>query len=257
MRLDRGGWMATRYSASNHAATRVQTGRSLRMAEPVRAPLPVRYNADSLKIGRSMKIRTLSIACGTTAALLLAGCTAFYKNTDACEQMMRSKLADVTPEQLPNVSLDKLSVSHTGTGIHGSRVVVEATLSHMQTASEVAAANAPKGASGVGAASDAATVSAGASQAGSTGTAASNATVSGAAQSGAAASGVAVATAPASGASATVAAAKPAKPVKPKKVTRFAAVECTFDGLNLASFRWLSPAELVKTNDAAAGDTEE
>jgi len=102
-----------------------------------------------------MKIRTLSLACVTTAAVLLAGCTAFYKNTSACEQMMRSKLADVSPEQFPEASIDKLSVDHTGTGIHGTRVVVEASLSHMQTASEVAAASAPKGASGVAAASDA------------------------------------------------------------------------------------------------------
>ena len=157
-----------------------------------------------------MKIRTLSIACVTTAAVVLAGCTAVYKNTDACEQMMRSKLADVSPEQMPEASIDKLSVDHTGTGIRGSRVVVEASLSHMQTASEVAAASAPKGASG------------------------------------------AVAASAASGASAAVASAKP---VKPKKLVKSAAVECRFDGLNLASFRWLAPPELVKTNDTATNDT--
>ena len=157
-----------------------------------------------------MKIRTLSIACVTTAAVVLAGCTAVYKNTDACEQMMRSKLADVSPEQMPEASIDKLSVDHTGTGIRGSRVVVEASLSHMQTASEVAAASAPKGASG------------------------------------------AVAASAASGASAPVASAKP---VKPKKLVKSAAVECRFDGLNLASFRWLAPPELVKTNDTATNDT--
>lgn len=197
-----------------------------------------------------MKIRTLSIACATTAAMLFAGCTAVYKNTDACEQMMRSKLADVTPEQLPDVSLDKLSVSHTGTGIGGSRVVVEGELSHMQTASEVAAANAPKGASGVHAASAASAASAVASGGALAGAAASDAAVSVAA-----ASGVAVSPVPASGAATAVAAEKPAKPVKPKKITKTAAVECTFNGLTLASFRWLSPAELVKTNDAAASDT--
>ena len=163
-----------------------------------------------------MKIRTLSIACVTTAAVVLAGCTAVYKNTDACEQMMRSKLADVSPEQMPEASIDKLSVDHTGTGIRGSRVVVEASLSHMQTASEVAAASAPKGASGAAAASGA------------------------------------VAAAAASGASAPVASAKP---VKPKKLVKPAAVECRFDGLNLASFRWLAPPELVKTNDTAASDS--
>jgi hypothetical protein len=172
-----------------------------------------------------MKIRTLSIACVTTAAVVLAGCTAVYKNTDACEQAMRSKLADVSPEQMPEASIDKLSVDHTGTGIHGTRVVVEASLSHMQTASEVAAASAPKGASGA-AASDGVS------------TTAKPATVAAAA----------------SGASA---AAANAKPVKPKKVVKSAAVECRFDGLNLASFRWLAPPELVKTNDTAANDTQE
>jgi hypothetical protein len=197
-----------------------------------------------------MKIRTLSIACAMTVAALFAGCTAVYKNTDACEQMMRDKLADATPEQLPNATLEKLSVSHTGTGIHGSRVVVEGTLSHMQTASEVAAANPPKAASDAHAASTALAASAvgpgeapaGASEAEG---------VAGAAASGAA-SVTAASAVPASGASATTAATKPAKPTK---VTKIAAVECTFNGLNLSSFRWLAPAELVKSD--AAGDSSE
>jgi hypothetical protein len=203
-----------------------------------------------------MKIRTLSIACAMTVAALFAGCTAVYKNTDACEQMMRDKLADVTPEQLPNATLEKLSVSHTGTGIHGSRVVVEGTLSHMQTASEVAAANPPKAASDAHAASVASVASAAsaASAVGPGGAPAGASEAEGVA--GAAASGAASVTAasavPASGASATTAATKPAKPTK---VTKIAAVECTFNGLNLSSFRWLAPAELVKSD--AAGDSSE
>jgi hypothetical protein len=164
-----------------------------------------------------MKIRTLCLACVTTAAVLFAGCTAVYKNTDACEQMMRTKLAGVTPEQVPDAAIDKLSIDHTGTGIHGTRVVVEGSLAHLQTASEVAAAAAPKGASAAVAASAAAP---------------------------------ATTVAAASGASAPAAAS--AKPVKPKKVSTATAAECTFNGLSLASFRWLAPAELVKTNDAAA-----
>jgi hypothetical protein len=200
-----------------------------------------------------MKIRTLSIACAMTVAALFAGCTAVYKNTDACEQMMRDKLADVTPEQLPNATLEKLSVSHTGTGIHGSRVVVEGTLSHMQTASEVAAANPPKAASDAHAASVASAASA-ASAVGPGGAPAGASEAEGVV--GAAASGAASVTAasavPASGASATTAATKPAKPTK---VTKIAAVECTFNGLNLSSFRWLAPAELVKSD--AAGDSSE
>jgi len=207
------------------AAIRAASGLSASPAAAVRAARPVRYNADSLKTGISMKTRTLSIACVTTAAVVLAGCTAVYKNTDACEQMMRSKLADVSPEQMPEASIDKLSVDHTGTGIRGSRVVVEASLSHMQTASEVAAANAPKGASAASAASTASSASA--------------------------ASTPATTIASASGASATAA---NAKPIKPKKVVKPAAVECRFEGLNLASFRWLAPPELVKTNDTAASD---
>ena len=188
-----------------------------------------------------------------TVAALFAGCTAVYKNTDACEQMMRDKLADVTPEQLPNATLEKLSVSHTGTGIHGSRVVVEGTLSHMQTASEVAAANPPKAASDAHAASVASAASA-ASAVGPGGAPAGASEAEGVV--GAAASGAASVTAasavPASGASATTAATKPAKPTK---VTKIAAVECTFNGLNLSSFRWLAPAELVKSD--AAGDSSE
>ncbi len=81
-----------------------------------------------------MKIRILTIACVTTAATLLAGCTAVYKNSDACEQLMRSKLAETSP--------DTLKVAHTGAGIDGSRVVVEGSIEHVMTASEVAAASA-------------------------------------------------------------------------------------------------------------------
>jgi murein L,D-transpeptidase YcbB/YkuD len=171
-----------------------------------------------------MKIRTLCIACVTTAAVLLVGCTAVYKNTDACEQMMRSKLADVSPEQLPDATKGKLSIDHRGTGIDGTRVVVEASLSRMQTAAE-AAASAAKAASAPEAAS-----------------------------------APAKALAAASGASATVASAnpsKPAKPAKPKKLVKAVAAECTFTGLNLASFRWLAPKELVQTSDTAASETAE
>ena len=219
-----------------------------------RAARPVRYNADSLKTGISMKIRTLSIACVTTAAVVLAGCTAVYKNTDACEQAMRSKLADVSPEQMPEASIDKLSVDHTGTGIHGSRVVVEASLSHMQTASEVAAASAPKGASGAAAASAVSVASA--SPRASHGQMASAAAAAAVDSSDAVSTTAKPATVVAAASGASAAAAN-AKPVKPKKVVKSAAVECRFDGLNLASFRWLAPPELVKTNDTAASDTQE
>ncbi|RFU46506.1 hypothetical protein [Paraburkholderia sp. DHOC27] len=216
-----------------------------------------------------MKIRTLSIACGTTVAVLLAGCTSVYsdyKNSSACEQLMRSKLADVTSEQLPYASLYKLSTSHTGTGIAGSRVVVEGSLSRMQTAAEVAKANAPKGASGASATAAAsgagvASAASGTAVAGvvASGGVASDVAATDVAASDVTASGAAVANASAASAASatTVADAKPAKPIKPKKVIKGVAVECTFSGPSLTSFRWLSPAELVKTNETDKSDTTE
>lgn len=197
-----------------------------------------------------MKIRTLCIACVTTAAALLAGCTAVYKNTDACEQLMRSKLAEVPADQFPEASVGKLSIDHTGTGIGGARVVVEASLSHMQTASEAVVAAAPKGAS---AAHATAARTASDADVGTAANVASGAAATVTATTLAVASGVSGASA----ASAPQAAGKPAKPVKPKKIVTAAAAECTFAGLNLASFRWLSPAALVKTNEGTDRDTAE
>lgn len=81
-----------------------------------------------------MKIRILTLACVSTTAALLAACTAVYKNSDACEQLMRSKLAQT--------SSDTLKIKHTGAGIDGSRVVVEGSIEHVMTASEAAAARA-------------------------------------------------------------------------------------------------------------------
>src|ERR1700759_2801340 len=169
-----------------------------------------------------MKIRILSIACVTTAAAMLAACTAVYKNSDACEQLMRSKLAET--------SSDTLKVAHTGAGIDGSRVVVEGTIEHVVTASEVAAASAAQVAAAPRIASAAA------------------------AASGAMASG-------ASGAFASVAAsgaeAASLKPAKPKKITTAAAAECTFHGPTLNVFSWLAPAKLATPPDAAASEATE
>ncbi|HEX3638016.1 MAG TPA: hypothetical protein VHV99_21550 [Paraburkholderia sp.] len=189
-----------------------------------------------------MKIRILTIACVTTAAALLAGCTAVYKNSDACEQLMRSKLAETSP--------DTLKITHTGTGIDGSRVVVEGSIEHVVTASEVAApaaasaaklANAPRAASGVSAAS---TVPAASSAADA---AAASGSMAGAA-SGAAAASASVA---ASGAKATS-----IKAAKPKKTTTAAAAECTFHGSVLGAFSWLAPATLIKPADKASEAAE-
>jgi hypothetical protein len=158
-----------------------------------------------------MKIRILSIVCVTTAATLLAACSAVYRNPDACVQLMRSKLTETSP--------DTLKVTHTSTAIGGSRVVVEGSIEHVTTASEVAAAAAasaaPRAASGSKAAS------------------------------GAAASVAASATEATSLTSA-----------KPKKTTTAAAAECTFNGSVLGTFSWLAPARLAKPADETGETTE-
>jgi hypothetical protein len=100
-----------------------------------------------------MKIRILSIACIASTAALLAACTSVIRNSSACEQLMRSKLADTSS----GMSSDTLRVTHRGAAIRGSRVVVEGSIEHLVSASEVAAASsaaalaasAPKAASDV------------------------------------------------------------------------------------------------------------
>ncbi|CAB3784246.1 hypothetical protein LMG28614_01908 [Paraburkholderia ultramafica] len=174
-----------------------------------------------------MKIRILSIACVTTAAALLAACTAVSvsRNSGACEQLMRSKLAET--------SSDTLRVANRAAAIRGSRVVVEGSIEHVMTASEVAAAtpasaapaaSAPRGAAG------AMSVAAG----------------------GGAAAAVSSASAVSTGASEADASLQ--KPVKPKTVKVPAAAECTFDGETLNVFRWLAPARLAAPPDEAASE---
>ncbi|WP_176059694.1 hypothetical protein [Paraburkholderia sp. BCC1876] len=152
-----------------------------------------------------MKIRILSLVCVTTAATLLAGC-AVYKNPSACEQLMRSKLADT--------STDTLKIDHAGAAIDGTRVVVEGTIEHVMTASEVAAATPPVVAANAAGASETAA-----------------AAVAKAASS-------ANALAP--------------KNAKPKKTTTAAAAECTFHGETLGVFTWLAPAKLAAPPAEAA-----
>ena len=193
-----------------------------------------------------MKIRILSIACVTTAAALLAACTAVYKNSDACEQLMRSKLAET--------SSDTLKIAHTGAGIDGSRVVVEGSIEHVITASEVAGAsaastaasaaklaNAPHPASDVRAASAVSVASSASDAAAASGVTAGVASGATAASASLAASG-ADATAP--------------KSAKPKKTSTAAAAECTFHGSALSVFSWLAPAKLVKPADVAGSAAE-
>lgn len=191
-----------------------------------------------------MKIRILFIACVTTSAALLAACTAVYKNSDACEQLMRGKLAETTS--------DTLKIDHTGVGIDGSRVVVEGSINHMQTDAEVAASE-------VEVASAAAAASAA-----SAAEARRVAKVARAASAASAVSGASAAFADtavaASGASASVASsgvdAVAHKPVKPKTLKTAAAAECTFHGSTLDVFSWLAPRKLAEPTDAASEATE-
>jgi hypothetical protein len=105
--------------------------------------------ADASNNGTSMKIRILSIACIASAAALLAACTIVNRNSSACEQLMRSKLAETSS----GMSSYTLRVAHRGAAIRGSRVVVEGSIEHFVSASEVAAAT-PPAASAPNAASD-------------------------------------------------------------------------------------------------------
>lgn len=168
-----------------------------------------------------MKIRIVTIACAATAAALLAACTAVYKNSDACEQLMRSKLAEQ--------STDTLKIGHTGAGIDGSRVVVEGSIEHVMTASEVAAASA-RAASGARAGRRVA--ASGVGPASSVSQAASSVTAS-------------------------EADALARKPTKPKKLILAAAAECTFHGPTLDTFSWLAPAKLAAPSDPDANETDE
>lgn len=184
-----------------------------------------------------MKIRIISIACLTTAAVLLAACTAVYKNSDACEQLMRSKLAES--------SQDTLKVSHKGVGIDGSRVIVEGSIEHVQAASEVAAASTTPAAASAAQAASAEKVARSASGAGAASAASSAAVASGTAPG--AVSGTAAA-------SSAVAASL--KSAKPKTTSTAAAAECTFHGSSLAVFSWLAPANLASPPNPASEATE-
>ncbi|WP_434106709.1 hypothetical protein [Paraburkholderia caffeinilytica] len=200
-----------------------------------------------------MKIRILPIACIAAAATLLAACTAVYKNSDACEQLMRSKLADTSP--------DKLKVTHKGVGIDGSRVVVEGSIEHVATASEVAAAAAASAASAAASATQLANAARAASgvRAASAVSAASPASpVSGAAAASGVTAGVASGATAASGSlAASEVKAASLKSAKPKTTRTPAAAECTFHGSVLDAFSWLAPAKLATPAVGAASEATE
>jgi hypothetical protein len=177
-----------------------------------------------------MKIRILSIACVTAAAAVLAACTAVYKNSDACEQMMRSQLAEK--------STDTLKIDHTGAGIDGSRVVVEGSIVHLETAAAPVTASSATAAARAASATAAAAVPASAT--GASGAIAATG-----------ASGASV-TSVASVASVASEAAAPAKSAKPQKTLIPAAGECTFHGPTLSAFNWLAPEKYLPPADNAA-----
>jgi hypothetical protein len=192
-------------------------------------------------------MRIPGIACAITAAALLAGCAATYQNPNTCEQMMRSGWTDSSQQ-------DKLTITHTGTAIHGTRVVVEGSSEHTVTtpaaASGAIPASAPPPASGAaaGKAADPASASgaiAGFGSAPTSGASGASATPIDANAAVTAAGADAASVATVSTGSAT--AAKPKQPAKPVKITEPAAVECTFNQTGLSAFRWLAPPELVKT----------
>ncbi|MFM0737216.1 hypothetical protein PQQ51_08230 [Paraburkholderia xenovorans] len=191
-----------------------------------------------------MKIRILSIACVATAATLLAACTAVYKNADACEQLMRSKLADK--------SSDTLKIDHTGVGIDGSRVVVEGAIEHTQTAAELAASDAAA-ASASAAAASAAQV---ASVAGAAGAASGVSSASGVSAA-SAAFGASAASAASTSLAASSAAESARKPAKPKKFVTAAAAECTYHGSVLDVFNWLAPAKFAAPPDEPSSEAAE
>ena len=217
-----------------------------------------------------MNTRVFTLVSSAAALALFAGCTV-YKNAATCEDTMRSAAAD-------QAASETLKISHTGAGIHGSRVVVEGAFESTVPASSVAAITAAWArppASDASAASEpepsVALKPSGAAAARPAAAAPALATTSttGAApqtstdaqpstsMTSSASTGMAGVLAPTyatsqdeTTAAAAVASQKTAKASKkPVKLAIPAAIECKFDGLSLTSFRCLSPGSLVSHPD--------
>jgi hypothetical protein len=211
-----------------------------------------------------MNTRVFTLVSSAAALALFAGCTV-YKNAATCEDTMRSAAAD-------RAASETLKISHTGAGIHGSRVVVEGAFESTVPASSVAAittAWATPPASDAEAASEpsaaelesSATAAHPAHSAPASASAAASATraapqTSADAQSSTSTSastststGMAGVLSPTFASTQDEAAAASQKTTraskKPVKLAIPAAIECKFDGLNLTSFRWLSPGRFV------------
>ncbi|CAB3767172.1 hypothetical protein [Paraburkholderia solisilvae] len=217
-----------------------------------------------------MNTRVFTLVSAAAALALFAGCTAVYKNSALCEDRMRSAAGE-------DAASETMTISHTGAGIHGSRVVVEGAFVSTVPASSVPAIQADWAGLPPPPTPSMATAAA-------TAAAASNSSVAAAAAAASAASAAAVTsmaspTAPAwqttstpmavLGATAPPFAAAPVEsgtakpevtrrgPAKPVKLAIPAAMECQFDGESLTSFRWLAPAKLAKRADVAASEPSE
>jgi len=178
-----------------------------------------------------MNTRNACFAGLAAAVTLLAGCAAPYRNTSACEEEMRNRLADTT--------FGELKVTHSATTWRGARVVVEGQLDH-----------------GSGPATAASAVQASSEGTSSTAANAQRAPTITApiAQAAALPGTMSAPTAP----GATSGAGEEDKPTTPvatlaaklgikKAPVTPTAAECTFNESGLATFRWLAPAPLAKT----------
>ncbi|RKP52255.1 hypothetical protein [Trinickia fusca] len=85
-----------------------------------------------------MKKIRLSLLASLPFVLALPTACTLYQNPTLCKQQMRSELAQASPAA-------KLSVSHVGVGIRGSRVVVEGSIEAPAAASSSAPASAAAG----------------------------------------------------------------------------------------------------------------
>jgi hypothetical protein len=193
----------------------------------------LRYNGRRLRTPTHLFMKMSRIApfaCLLLGSFLAAGCTV-YKNPNTCEAQMRAAAAHALPH-------DKLSITHVGVGIGGSRVVVEGTLQ-----SRPAAAMAVQASSSAAAAS-AAHVSS------------SVAAVSVSAASAAAPSATAASAAHASSSATAASAAHVASSAASKPISRGAALECAFNGETLKTWHWLNPPELAKPDPAKSSVTQ-
>jgi hypothetical protein len=224
------------------------------------------YNARQIKNGRFMNTRVFTLVSAAAALALFAGCTAVYKNSASCENRMRSAASE-------DAASETMTISHTGAGIHGSRVVVEGAFESTVPASSVPAIQAdwaglppPPAPSAASAASASESSTAAVAAAASAASAAAVTSVASPAapewQTSTAPMAILGATAPPYAAAPVESGtAKPEAAhrgtAKPVKLAIPVAMECQFNGESLTSFRWLAPAKLAKRADAAASEPSE